>query len=317
MRAAELSSWGTEVRLVERPEPVPGAGEVRVGMEAANVGHLDLTVMSGTFAHRPELPFTPGTSGVGRVIGTAEGEERWKGRRVLLRGGGLGLERPGTWAERTVVSGAVLREIPESADAGLAATCYSPLSTGWASVDAVGRVQAGEVVVVTGASGAVGSMCVQLAHRAGARVLAMVSGPERTGLVPAGAEEVLAGWDEEAVRRIAAAGGADVLIDPVGGDTLPLLLPALRPGARVVLVGYVRGKALSVDLPNLLAADVSLLPVNMIRREVPDEVFDGLLGDLIEGRLTLGTAVRPLSEISEALRVLQAPGTGGTVAVTC
>jgi NADPH:quinone reductase-like Zn-dependent oxidoreductase len=126
MLAARLHRWNTAPAVEDVVPPRLGAEEVTVDMEAAAVTHLDLTLMSGTFTYRPELPFIPGTAGIGRV---SAGDESLLGRRVLVRGGGIGLERPGTWAEQVTAPHAAVRIIPDDADAALAATCYSPMTT--------------------------------------------------------------------------------------------------------------------------------------------------------------------------------------------
>jgi NADPH2:quinone reductase len=310
MRAARLHTWNAAPDLEETVPPgPPREGEVTVEVEAAAVTHLDLTVMTGTFAHRPVLPFTPGTAGVGTVVA---GDPALLGRRVLMRGGGLGLERDGTWAERVAVPVGAVREVPREADAGLAATCYSPMTTAWAAVEAVGRTAKGERVLVTGAAGAVGSLCVQLAARAGARVVAVVRDEDAAGAVPDAAHEVLV---RPSADEVAANGEVDLLLDTVGGDTVPAFLEAMRPGGRAVLIGYVAGTTLRVDLPALMARDVTLLPMNMVRRHVPDEVFDRLLRDLTDGRLALRTTVLSFTEIARAVAARRKGGGRGTLAV--
>nr|WP_240449004.1 zinc-binding alcohol dehydrogenase family protein [Streptomyces harenosi] len=310
MLAARLHTWNTAPGLEETADPLlPGGGEVTVEVEAAAVTHLDLTVMTGTFAHRPALPFTPGTAGVGTVV---EGGAALLGRRVLVRGGGIGLERDGTWAERVAVPAGALREVPQDADAALAATCYSPVTTAWSAVEAVGRVEKGERVLVTGAAGAVGSLCVQLAARAGAHVVAVVRDEGAAGAVPDAAHEVLV---RPTCDEAAGKGEADVLLDTVGGNTVPDFLQAMRPGGRAVLIGYVAGTTLRVDLPALMARDIALLPVNMVRRHVPAEVFDRLLGDLTGGRLALRTTALPFERIAEAVETRRKGGGRGTLAV--
>ncbi|WP_320783461.1 zinc-binding alcohol dehydrogenase family protein [Streptomyces sp. CRN 30] len=296
------------------PDPGPaGAGEVTVAMEAAAVTHLDLTLTSGTFAYRPGLPFVPGTAGAGRVIG---GEAALRGRRVLVRGGGVGLERPGTWAQRVTAPVTAVRKVPEDVDAALAATCYSPMTTAWAAVGPLGAVQEGERVLVTGASGGVGSLAVQLAARAKAHVLALVRNERQAAAVPDGAHETLIGSGPEALAAAAADGGIDVLLDTVGGDTLPTFLPALRPGSRAVLIGYVAGRTLTLDLPALLARDVTLLPVNMVRRQVPDDVFHRLLSALGDGSLRLNTTTHPFDDLPRAITARTHGSVSGTLAVT-
>ncbi|WP_381561421.1 zinc-binding alcohol dehydrogenase family protein [Streptomyces eurythermus] len=310
MIAARLHTWNTAPDLEETDLPgAPQEGEVTVDLEAAAVTHLDLTVMTGTFTHRPALPFIPGTSGVGTVVA---GDAALLGRRVLVRGGGIGLERDGTWAERVSVPVDALREVPRETDAALAATCYSPMTTAWAAVEAVGRIREGERVLVTGAAGAVGSLCVQLAARAGAYVVAMVRDEGAAGAVPGAAHEVLVRPDPE---EVASKGEADILLDTVGGNTVTDFLMAMRPGGRAVLIGYVAGTTLRVDLPTLMSRDVALLPMNMVRRHVPAEVFDRLLRDLTDGRLTLRTTVLPFARIAEAVETRRKGGGRGTLAV--
>ncbi|MEU2441518.1 zinc-binding alcohol dehydrogenase family protein [Streptomyces rubradiris] len=310
MIAARLHTWDTapDLEETELPGPPP-EGEVTVEVEAAAVTHLDLTVMSGTFTYRPALPFTPGTAGVGTVVA---GDAALLGRRVLMRGGGIGLERDGTWAERVSVPADAIREIPRGADAALAATCYSPMTTAWAAVEAVGRIREGERVLVTGAAGAVGSLCVRLAARVGAYVVAVVRDEDAAGAVPDMAHEVLV---RPAPEEVASKGQADVLLDTVGGNTVADFLTAMRPGGRAVLIGYVAGTTLRVDLPTLMSRDVALLPMNMVRRHVPAEVFDRLLRDLTDGRLTLRTTVLPFARLAEAVETRRKGGVRGTLAV--
>ncbi|MFF5405018.1 zinc-binding alcohol dehydrogenase family protein [Streptomyces misionensis] len=310
MIAARLHTWDTapDLEETELPGP-PREGEVIVQVEAAAVTHLDLTVMTGTFPHRPALPFTPGTAGVGTVV---DGDAALLGRRVLVRGGGIGLERDGTWAERVGVPVDAIREVPREADAALAATCYSPMTTAWAAVEEVGRIGGGERVLVTGAAGAVGSLCVQLAARAGAYVVAVVRDEDAAGAVPDTAHEVLV---RPAAAEVTVEGEADVLLDTVGGDTVPSFLGAMRPGGRAVLIGYVAGTTLRVDLPTLMSRDVALLPMNMVRRHVPAEVFDRLLRDLTDGRLALRTTALPFARMADAVETRRKGGGRGAIAV--
>lgn len=313
MIAAHLKQWSTVPVLADTPVPdLAPSGEVLVEMEAAAVTHLDLTLTSGSFAYRPALPFTPGTAGVGRVV---QGEGL-VGQRVLVRGAGVGLERSGTWAEQVAVPLAGVRTVPETISAALAATCYSPLSTSWAAVGPVGQVGPGDRVLVTGASGGVGSLAVQLAARAGAHVVAAVRSEEKAAGVPDAAGEVLVGRDPQALAEACAEDSIDVLVDTVGGDIVPALLNAMRPGGRAVLIGYVAGRTLSVDLPTLLARDVTLVPVNMVRRQVPDDVFHSLLDQLGDGRLHLPTTTIPFADLGEAIGARGDGTVSGAVAVT-
>lgn len=311
MLVSRLEAWGTAVTLGDR-DPIGAVrqGEVVVDIEAAAVTHLDLTLMSGSFSYRPELPFTPGTAGVGLVTA---GEAGLIGRRVLVRGAGIGLERAGTWAAQVAAPVEAVRAVPLTVDAALAATCYSPMTTAWAAAGPVGRIRSGERVLVTGASGAVGSLTVQMAARVGGHVIALVRNEKEAAAVPSAAAEIIADRDTEVLLD---GGGIDVVLDTVGGDTVPALLPAVNPGGRIVMIGYVAGRTLTVDLPTLLAADVSLLPMNMVRRQVPDEVFHNLLTALADNTLHLNTTTYPFADISQVLTARTHGKVSGTLAVT-
>ena len=134
-------------------------------IEAASVGHLDLTIASGQFRIRPPLPHIGGVEGCGRVVdsGTLA-----PGTRVLIRGAGVGIVKPGCWADQVVVADRALRPIGDELAAPLAATFFVPCTTAHFALHDVGRFTGGERVVVTGATGAVGSVVTQLALRGGA-----------------------------------------------------------------------------------------------------------------------------------------------------
>ncbi|MEU6393574.1 zinc-binding dehydrogenase [Streptomyces sp. NPDC046939] len=159
------------------------------------------------------------------------------------------------------------------------------------------------------------SRAVQPAARAGAHVLAAVRSQKKTAAVPAAAHEILVG-DAAQAGATGAQGGVDVLLDSVGGDTVPTLLPAVRPGGRVVLIGYVAGTTLSVDLPALLAKDIALLPVNMVRRKVPVDVFHTLLDDLGTCRLHLHTTTHAFTDLGKAIAARGTGAVSGALAVT-
>ncbi len=307
MLAARIHDWGGEPVLEEVPDPVPAPGEALVEVTAAAIGHIDLTVAAGRFAYRPSLPHVPGVEGAARVL---RSPSLPSGAQVRVRGGGVGLERDGTWAERAAVATEALHPVPEGVDESLAGTFFSPAATAHVAVHEIGGLEPGERVAVTGASGAVGSLAVQLARRAGAgSVVALVSRPEKAALVPSGAEVLVGDLPDEP---------ADLLIDTCGGPRLATLLTrAVRPGGRAVLVGYTAGTQLSLDLPALLAADVALLPVSLIRR---GPRLAGMAAELLDllarGELSLRVTTFPLSRVVEAVELVRSGAAVGRVALT-
>jgi NADPH:quinone reductase len=310
---ARIHSFGGEPVLEETDEPTPGAGEALVTIEAAAVGHIDLTVASGRLAAAPPLPYVPGAEGAGRVLSSSRFPA---GTPVRIRGHGVGIVRDGTWRERAVVPDAALVPIPHDVEPALATTFFAPCATAHAAVHEVGGLAPGERVGVTGAAGAVGSIAVQLARRGGAReVIGVVSCAERVSAVPAGAVAVVRS-DPQSGAVLRGETGLDLLVDTVGGPRLAELLDAMRPGGRIAVVGYTAGDEVSFRLPALIDADVRLLPVNLMRwNERLLDVGSRLLDELRRGELHLARATFPLRAIGEAIESLRSGRAIGRIAV--
>lgn len=315
MRAARLHEWGGRPTVDEVPDPVAGDGETLVRVEAAAVAHLDLTVASGRFHLKPELPHIGGVEGCGTVVSSAEHEP---GTRVVLRGGGLGLVRPGTWAE-LVVSRRVT-PLPADLSPELGATYFVPTTTAYTALHDIARLGAwpdatDETVVVAGAAGAVGSMVAQLALRAGAEVIGLVAA-EQAGRLPAGVEAVRLD-DEDRAAELRRDRPATLLVDTLGGQGLADRSRWVRPGGRAVSVGYVAGTEVALDLPNWLLEDVALLPVNMIRRDATARAHAPMLARLLAaGELTLEVESFGMADVATALDLLATGGLRGRAVLT-
>ncbi|NEB61019.1 zinc-binding alcohol dehydrogenase family protein [Streptomyces diastaticus] len=306
-RALFLEEFGTLPRLGERTVPEPRPGHILVRVVAATAAHLDLNILDGQFGILPELPFIPGTQGSGYVVASDTHPE---GALVRLRGEGLGLSHDGAWGEHALVPDAAAETMPEGTDPALACVYFSPVGTAWATVHSIARVRPGERVLITGASGAVGAVAVQLAARAGAEVIGVVGRPAKLRHVPGVARTLLAAdLSEEAIG-----GKADVLIDTVGGQVLRSALALVRPRGRAALLGYTAGRELTLDLADFFLTDVSLLPVNMMSRtpEVASEVLS-LLPDLSSGALTLPYETYGMDALGEAVERLRSGAAVGKI----
>ena len=312
MRAVRLHAWGADPVVEEVPAPTPKDGETLVRVEAAAVSHLDLTVAGGNFDLKPQLPYVGGVEGCGTVVSSDVYEP---GTRVVLRGGGLGLVRSGTWAE-LVATRKGATPIPADLSPVLGATYFVPTTTAYVALHDVGRLGAwsgpveDEVVVVAGAAGAVGSMVAQLALRSGSRVIGLVS-PAQLDSVPAGVEAVRLD-DEDAAAELLKERPASLLVDTLGGQGVATRARWVRPGGRAVVVGYVAGTELGLDVPSWLLDDVALLPVNMIRRDASALEYAPLLAELLaKGELTLEVQSFPMAEAAETLQLLATGGLRG------
>jgi NADPH2:quinone reductase len=300
MTALRVHALGSAPRAEQVPVLQPGAGEALVRMTASVVGHHDLGVVAGTVPHVPP-PFTPGLEGAGVVAALGDGvdpDELPVGKpvRVVTRG-----RAGGTWAEYVVVPARALVPVPEGLEPTLAAACGTVSAAAWAALERT-ALEEGESLGVTGATGAVGSLVVQLArHRGVTRVVAWTRSP---AALPEGIE--VAGDDGPAEP-------VDALVDTVGGELLPQRLHAVRPGGRAVLVGYTAGERVSIELPELMTTDVALLPLNMMRTRVPREVALALLDDVAAGRLQVTTDVVGLDRLDDAIARLRAGEATGRV----
>jgi len=169
---------------------------------------------------------------------------------------------------------------------------------------------------VAGAAGAVGSLVVQLALRAGARVISFVGDRAAAERLVPGTEALVAD-DAAAIASLAAERPGTLLVDTLGGQGLAERMSWLRPGGRAVAIGYVVGEDVTLDLPNWLLQDVALLPVNMIRRtneaRTLAERFAPLL---VSGELTLGVQSFGFDDAARAIEMLASGGLSGRAVLT-
>ncbi|TDC79835.1 quinone oxidoreductase family protein [Streptomyces hainanensis] len=318
MRAARFHAWGTPPVLDEVPEPAREAGQVLVAVQAAGVAHLDVSVASGAFGMRPNLPYVGGVEGAGVVLEADAGDADSglaPGTQVLLRGAGLGLLRDGTWTERVSVPRKAVTPLAAPLPPEVAASFFVPATTAHVALHDVGRVAKGEEVIVVGAAGAVGSMVAQQALAAGATVLGVVGRAEQVARVPEGVEAV-DGTDPAAAGRLAAVRSASLLVDTLGGADLVGRSRWVRQGGRAVVIGYVAGPRVELDLPSWLLDDVALLPVNMIRQERrAREVSAELVRRLAAGELRLPVETFDLADTAAALDALRAGRVRGRAVV--
>ena len=223
MRAAQVREFGTWANVAVGPatKPAPAAGEALIEVHAAPLNFVDLIVVAGKYQFLPKLPFTPGKGPAGIVREVGAGVTNVKpGDRVLA------MAEIGGYAEYCVAPAAHCYPLPASlsfADAGAMSLVFD---TSWFALRERARLARGETVLVLGASGGVGEASVQLAKAMGAKVLAGVSRSETHAAArAAGADEIIDLAREnigeslrEQVFAVTGKRGADIVIDPLGGD---------------------------------------------------------------------------------------------------
>jgi len=292
MRAWQITGVGapTDVlHMVELPVPDPGPGEVLLLVHAAGVGMPDAFMCRSTYAFSPPMPFVPGQEMCGTVVAVGEGATARVGDRLM--GVTSFYDGRGGLAEYTIANEANLFRVPEEMSSSDAATFRIGYSTALIGLQRRGRLQAGETVVVLGASGGSGSTAVQLAVALGARVLAVVSTPEKAALSMAlGASAVI---DRSlvdvasAVNEMTDGRSADLVYDPVGGDLANATLKCLAPGGRLLAVGFASGEWANPPIAELVRRNVSLVGVYAggIGRTENESDHETLLALYSEGKL--------------------------------
>lgn len=316
MRAMIVDEFGPPetLRLADVPTPVTGPGEVLVEVHAAPVNYVDLLVVGGAYQVRPALPFLPGKGPAGVVTALGPNVTLPRvGERVLA------MAEEGGYAEAVAVGAEQCHPLPPRMSFTEAASLSLTYDTAWFALRERARLAPGETVLVLGASGGVGWASVQLARAMGARVLAGVSRPEKAAFVrAAGAHGVIDLSQEnlrDALRKqvwaVTDGRGADVILDPLGGDIFEAALRALAWSGRLVVIGFAAGRIPTVRTNYLLVKniEVSGLQVSDYRKRRPTQMaaaFREIFELYEQGKVRpLPAAVFPLDQASEALSLLR------------
>jgi len=272
--AAVCRKYGPpEVVQVEvLPSPPLGPGQVRVQVHAAAINYPDVLLIANEYQVKMPTPFVPGSEFAGLVAEVAEGVSHLAvGDRVC------GTAMVGAFSEEIVATAAAVRRIPDGVDDLVAAAFGVAHRTAYHVLKSVAALQPGEELVVLGAGGGVGLAAVQLGSVLGATVTAVASS--------AGKLEVAAGYGatrlichrpgelRQALRE-ALPDGADVVVDPVGGDLAEPALRAMRWGGRFVTVGYASGAIPRIPLNLVLLKGVHLIGFQLrdFAAHAPDEL---------------------------------------------
>lgn len=238
MRAMQVTELtGPEGLAMVDVEPPAAADRILMRVHEAGVSFPDLLLTEGRYQRRPELPFIPGVEAAGTVLAAPASSGFTVGDRIA---GFVGL---GGWAD--VVAVDPLRAFPLPPDISMREGAALPMNylTAHLALAMRGQVRAGEVAVVHGAAGGLGTALIQVARALGAVTIAVAStANKRQVALGAGADHAVNvhGW-RDAVVSLTDGRGADVVADTVGGDRIIDSLRALRPGGRLLVLGFVDG----------------------------------------------------------------------------
>jgi len=259
MRAAVCASYGPPevVTIGELPAPVLGAGQARVRVVAAAINFPDVLLVADRYQMSVPPPFVPGSEFAGVVEAVGDDVIAISvGDRVF------GSALVGAFAEQIVVSSGSLTPIPDGVDDRAAAAFGVSHRTAFNVLRSVARLRPREELIVLGAAGGVGLAAVQLGAILGASVTAVASSSEKLEAASSQGAKTLINHRSGDLRRAlreALPEGADVVVDPVGGDLAEPALRALRWGGRFVSVGYASGVIPRIPLNLVLLKGVQVL----------------------------------------------------------
>ena len=316
MKAIRVHEFGGPevLRLGEVPSPKPGPGEVLVRMHATGVNPVETYIRAGTYARLPELPYTPGNDGAGVVEQVGSGVTEFNPGDRVYTGGSIS----GTYAEFALCKKEQVHPLPANVSFAQGAAVGTPYATAYRGLLQRGDAKPGEMVLVHGASGGVGTAAVQLARAHGLRVLATAGSNDGIKLVrQQGADEVFdhrAPDHFEQIRNATAEHGVDVIVEMLANVNLGNDLTILAKGGRVVIIGS-RGPV-EINPRDTMQRDADMR--GMILPNTPPAQMASIHAALVAGlengtlRPVIGKEF-PLAEAAEAHRAVMESGALGKI----
>lgn len=316
-QAGALGEPSEVLRLREVHDPVPGSQQLVVKVLAAAANFPDVLMCRGEYQVRPDMPFTPGIEVCGQVVAVGENViefaigDRVIGPTVLPQGG---------FAEMSLMEASTTFLAPTSLDDAQASALCIGYQTGWFGLRRRAALRPGETLLVHAAAGGVGSAAVQLGKAFGANVIGVVRGPEKAAVVRAlGADLVVDRLDEDFVEVVKAetgGRGADVIFDPVGGETYERSTKCIAFEGRILVVGFAGGQIQAARLNHALVKNYSILglhwglyaakdldAVQECHRVLTDLADRGSIKPLVGERIKLAEVAQAIQRLAEGSTV--------------
>ncbi len=313
MKAIRVHEFGGPEKLVyeEVPDPKPGAGEVLVEIKAAGVNPFETMMRAGTYAIKPQLPWTPGNDGAGVVSAVGEGVTTFKkGDRVYVAGSSTG-----TYAEKSVSKASQLRPLPDKLTFEQGAAIGVPYATAYRAVQHKVRGKKGETILIHGASGGTGLAAVQVAKSFGMTVIGTASTDKGRELVLAnGADHALPHSAKDEIMKITGGKGVNTIVEMLANKNLATDLSMIAFQGRIVIIGS-RGN-IEINPRDLMVTEAEVSGFTLWK--VPDadlaSIHDAIVAGLRAGTFkpAIDEAI-PLAEARRAHEAIVAPGTFGKI----
>jgi NADPH2:quinone reductase len=296
------------VVVEERATPVPGPGQAVVDVRAAGVNFVDGLICQGRYQMKPAVPYVPGGEIAGVVSAVGDGVTRVKvGDRVMAMTGF------GAFAEQVAVAASSLDSVPDALGFSQAAAFIQSYCTAWFALARRTTVSEGEWVLVLGAGGGIGLAAVDVALELGARVVAAASSSEKLEAARRMGAHATVEYEEEDLKsrvRELTDGGADVVVDPVGGRHSEPALRATRAFGRFCVIGFASGPIAAIPLNHVLLNNRTVVGVDWGAWAMTDPgghraMLDELIEMVQSGRLhPVEPTERPLDDAAEVMAAL-------------
>ena len=313
MKAVLCKAFGPADTLVveDVSSPEIKKNEVLLDVHAAGINFPDTLIIEGKYQFKPPFPFSPGGEASGVISAVGEKVSHLKvGDRVMALTGW------GSCAEQIAVPAYNILPMPDAMDFTTAAAFSMTYGTAIHALKQRGALQAGETLLVLGASGGVGLAAIEIGKAMGARVIAAASSAEKLEVArQAGADELINYQDEdvrERLKTLTKGQGVDVVIDPVGGDLFETVFRSIAWNGRMLVIGFACGTipSLPANLPLLKgAAVIGVFWGSFAQRQPQDNVanFEQLFAWYAEGKLKpLVSQTFALEDTAQAINTLAA-----------
>lgn len=313
MRAILCETLGdpSVLKIVDLPVPEPKAAEVLIRVRAAALNFPDVLMVAGGYQHKPALPFIPGMEAAGEIAALGDGVTGWAvGERVIFG------KRPGCFAEYVAAPAEALSmKVPEGWSFAEGAAFRVGATTAYNGLVHRAGLKRREVLLVHGATGGVGMAAVQLGKHLGAHVIATGGDDAKLEVVRAqGADFTINYRDTDfvpLVKSLSDGRGADVIYDPVGGETFERSLRCAAFGGRLLVIGFTSGNPSALKSNHILIKCLSVIGVRAgeharhhrpfaddYARELPGLAAQGVMRPHISHRFAL-------ERVAEAMDIIQ------------
>jgi NADPH2:quinone reductase len=314
MKAWQITQYGepkVALKKTEKDQPITPPGHVRFNVHAAALALPDVFMCRGSYAFKPELPFTPGQEFVGEVIECGEGVSEFKsGDRIA--GVSSFFTGDGAFAEQSIAMESTVYPISDAISNDQAAAFVITYHTAYTGLVLRGNLAAGETLLVSGGAGGVGSAAIQLAKALGARVIATATGEGKAEICrKLGADEVVDLQQQscvDSVMKLTDGRGANIIYDAVGGEFYENAFNCMAHQGRMLAIGFASGRWGNTPLGTLVAKNLSVIGAlpSGFQRQTTLDYHRQLLALLAEGKIScLIDQTISFDEIPEGLKRIE------------